>query len=374
MLDPLCVPSPAFVLELSVFKRNLACLDVFQREAGVQIILALKGFAMHRVFPLVHEITSGASASSLNEVRLAREFFENVHTYAPAYRDGEFDAIAERSCHITFNSLGEYSRYQHRLGGASAGLRVNPGYSDVATDLYNPCVKGSRLGVRADALRAGLPEGIEGLHVHNLCESGAQALATTIEHLESLYGPLLDQVAWLNMGGGHLITREGYDVATAINALRELRKRHPSLEIILEPGAAFAWRTGVLVATVLDLVETGDLPVAMLDVSFTAHMPDCLEMPYTPAVRGAVINGDAAHRYRFGGSSCLAGDVAGSYAFEQPLDIGQRLVFEDMMHYTMVKTNTFNGVALPAIGIWHEDERFELVAEFGYEDYRSRLS
>ena len=374
MLDPRHTPSPAFVLELRSFKKNLACLNAFQRDAGVQIILALKGFAMHRVFPMVHEITRGASASSLNEVCLAREFFEDVHTYAPAYRDGEFDAVAERSCHITFNSLNEYDRYRHRMGKASAGLRVNPGYSDVETDLYNPCVKGSRLGVRVDALSGGLPEGIEGLHVHNLCESGAPALATTIEHVERHFGPLLDQVKWLNLGGGHLVTRDGYDQAIAIHALRELRKQHPHLAVILEPGAAFAWRSGVLVATVLDLVEPGELPVAMLDVSFTAHMPDCLEMPYTPAMRGATLDGVGPYQYRMGGASCLAGDVVGNYAFDAALEVGQRLVFEDMMHYTMVKTNTFNGVALPAIGIWHEDNRFELVAEFGYEDYRSRLS
>jgi carboxynorspermidine decarboxylase len=250
VLDPLRVPSPAFVLELSAFKNNLACLDAFQRDAGVQLILALKGFAMHRVFPLVHDITRGASASSLHEVRLAHEAFEEVHSYAPAYRDAEFDAIAERSCHISFNSLSEYERYRGRLGNASAGLRVNPGYSDVVTDMYNPCIKGSRLGIRAQALVDGLPEGIEGLHIHNLCESGADALVTTIQHLEDRFGSLLGDLSWLNLGGGHLITREDYDRVAAAEALRALKQRHPNLTIILEPGAAFAWRAGVLVATV----------------------------------------------------------------------------------------------------------------------------
>ncbi len=373
MIDSLHIPTPAFVLELEAFQRNLAVLDDFQQAAGVELILALKGFAMHRVFPLIREITAGAAASSLNEGLLAAEFFPAVHTYAPAYREAEFDRLAALSKHVTFNSLDQFRRYRDRLGQAEAGLRVNPGWSDVATDLYNPCVVGSRLGVLPEALAAGLPAGITGLHVHNLCESGAEALAVTITHIETRFGPLLDRVDWLNLGGGHLITRADYDRPAAIAALQALRQRHPRLRVILEPGAAFAWRTGVLVASVLDIVETGGLPVANLDTSFAAHMPDCLEMPYTPAVRGAVVNGDGPHRYRLGGCSCLAGDTVGDYAFPQPLAIGDKLVFEDMMHYTMVKTNTFNGVALPELGLW-DNGRYETVARFGYDAYRARLS
>jgi carboxynorspermidine decarboxylase len=373
-LDTTSIPSPAFVLDRERFQENLNCLESFQRSAGVTLMVALKAFAMHHVFPMVRHVTSSAAASSLNEVLLAAEFFEHVHTYMPAYSDASFDAIAERSHAVTFNSVAQFETYHARLQGARAGLRVNPGYSDVRTELYNPCRTGSRLGIPVKRLvEVGLPAGVNGLHVHNLCESGADALAQTLTVLETQCGELLDDIEWLNLGGGHLITRQDYDVEMAASSLLTFQERHSHLELILEPGAAFAWRAGVLVATVLDIVETGALPVAMLDMSFTAHLPDCLEMPYTPEVRGGTIDGTGAYKYCLGGASCLAGDVVGTYAFDDALTIGQRLIFEDMMHYTMVKTNTFNGVGLPCIGVWDAGQ-FELVKSFGYDDFRSRLS
>jgi carboxynorspermidine decarboxylase len=373
-LDTTSIPSPAFVLDRERFQENLNCLEAFQRSAGVDLMLALKAFAMHHVFPMVRQVTSSAAASSLNEVLLAAEFFEHVHTYMPAYSDASFDAIAKRSRAVTFNSVAQFETYRARLQGARAGLRVNPGYSDVSTELYNPCRVGSRLGIPVKRLvEEGLPAGVSGLHVHNLCESGADALAQTLTVLETQCGELLDDIEWLNLGGGHLITRQDYDTELAASSLRAFQERHPRLELMLEPGAAFAWRAGVLVATVLDIVETDALPVAMLDISFSAHLPDCLEMPYTPEVRGGTIDGTGAYTYCVGGASCLAGDVVGTYSFDEALIIGQRLIFEDMMHYTMVKTNTFNGVGLPCIGEWHAGQ-FKLVKSFGYDDFRSRLS
>jgi carboxynorspermidine decarboxylase len=376
MLDPQRVPSPSFVLELAAFHRNLAIIGEVAEQAGVTIILALKGFAMFRVFPEVRQVVPGVTASSLNEALLgAREFGGAVHACAPVYLENEFDEIARVSQHITFNSVAQYERFRARCPNASCGLRINPEYSEVKTDLYNPCVAGSRLGVRAEQLSSGLPDGIEGLHSHNLCECDSYALAQTLANIERLFGHLLPTLKWLNLGGGHLMTRDGYDRQHLIRILREFRQRYPHIEVILEPGAAFAWRTGVLVATVLDIVENCGIRTAILDCSFAAHMPDCLEMPYTPEARGALAaDAETGWRCRLGGCSCLAGDYVGDFVFPAPLCAGDRVVFEDMMHYTMVKTNMFNGINLPTIGIWHPDDTFELVRNFDYEDYRNRLS
>lgn len=377
-IDYTTTPSPCFVLEESRLRANLELLAHVQRESGARIILALKGFAMYGTFPLVRQYLSGVTASSLSEARLGREEHGGeVHAYCPAYVDEDFDGIAAIASHVTFNSVGQFERYRGRLAGKSAGLRINPEYAEVETDLYNPCIPGSRLGVTAAQLGGKLPEGIEGLHFHTLCEKGSDTLERTLEHVEARFGSLLDQVRWLNMGGGHAITRAGYDVDKLIALVRAVRARHPNLEeIVLEPGSAVGWQTGELVSTVLDVVDNGGVRTAMLDASFSAHMPDCLEMPYRPTVLGA--KNDAApdepgHRYHLGGQTCLAGDFMADYVFEKPLAVGDRVVFWDMIHYTMVKTTTFNGVNLPAIAIAREDGRLEVLKRFGYEEYKSRL-
>lgn len=375
-LDLSPLPSPCFVLEEALLQRNLAIFDKLQRSAPIEVMLALKGFALFPCFPWLRPVLAGASASSLWEARLAaEEFGKEVHVYAPTYRPDDLPEIIPLASHITFNSLGQWQRYGNLLQGTKvkAGLRINPEYSPVETDLYNPCVPGSRLGVQAEMLQGSLPEGITGFLSHNLCESDHLALEKTLGEIEKLFGQYLPQLEWLNLGGGHLMTSKGYDVDHAIQVIQEFHQRHPHLRLIMEPGSAIAWQTGFLLSTVEDLIETPAFTHAMLDVSFTAHMPDCLEMPYRPEVRGARLPKNGDRVYRLGGSSCLAGDFLGDYAFEQPLQVGDRLIFEDMMHYTMVKTTTFNGVHHPAIGCLRRSEEFELWRSFDYEDYRNRL-
>ncbi|MEY2985670.1 MAG: carboxynorspermidine decarboxylase [Cyanobacteriota bacterium] len=370
------LPSPCFVLEESLLRRNLAIFGRLQQAAPIEVMLALKGFALFHCFPWLKPVLAGASASSLWEAQLAAtEFGQEVHVYAPAYRAVDFAQILPLASHVTFNSLGQWQRFapQVKQAGVKAGLRINPEYSPVKTDLYNPCVAGSRLGVQAAMLTERLPAGISGFLCHNLCESDHLALEKTLLHIEALFGAYLPQIEWLNLGGGHLLTRDGYGVNYAIGVLNQFHDRHPHLRLIMEPGAAVAWQTGFLLSTVEDLIVTPDFTHAMLDVSFTAHMPDCLEMPYRPEVRGSHVPGPGERVYRLGGSSCLAGDFIGDYAFETPLQIGDRLIFEDMMHYTLVKTTTFNGVYHPAIGCLRESGDFQLWRQFHYDDYRNRL-
>ncbi len=374
------IPSPCFVLDEAALRRNLELISRVQREAGVQIILAFKGFAMWSAFPLVRQYVNGATASSLSEARLCYEEMKTeAHTYSVAYLPREFNQILKISSHITFNSLSQYRRFKKRLERfpehVSPGLRVNPEWSPVETALYNPASAGSRLGEVVENLKGKLPEGIEGLHFHVLCESTSYDLEKVLENFEQRFGRFFPQLKWVNFGGGHLMTREGYDVEHLIRVLRAFRERHPHLHVILEPGSAFAWDTGVLVATVLDIVENKGIKTAILDVSFTAHMPDTLEMPYRPRIRNAHLDpSEGRYRYRLGGVSCLSGDFMTEYGFDKPLKTGQKLVFEDMIHYTMVKTTTFNGVTHPSIAIWHEDDRLEIVKRFGYRDYKNRLS
>ena len=395
--DTHAVPSPCFVLDEAKLRKNLELIDAVQREAGVTIILALKGFSMFSAFPLVREYLSGATASSLNEIKLVNEYMHvPAHAYVPAYRDDEFDEILARSSHVTFNSWSQWVKFKGGVeergkGGMdkreaplppfplsstppSFGIRVNPQYSEVATDMYNPCVPGSRLGVTRDKLPDTLPDGLDGIHFHTLCENDSYTLERTLEALEARFGDLLHQAKWVNMGGGHLMTREGYDTAHLIGLLKAFRQKY-NVEVILEPGSAIAWQTGVLVSTVLDIFDSQGIDVAVLDTSFAAHMPDTLEMPYKPIIRDAYQEPVAGKpTYRLGGMTCLAGDFMGDYSFDQPLKVGDRLVFEDMIHYTMVKTTTFNGVGLPAIGIHKEDGSFDLVREYGYESFKDRLS
>ena len=372
-------PSPCFVLDETRLRANLEQLDFIQRESGATILCALKGFAFFHSFPLVRRYLTGVTASSLHEAQLGQqEFRGQVHTYCPAYLPHDFPQLSKIASHLTFNSLSEFERYQAVLQPHnSAGLRINPEYAEVETALYNPCMPGSRLGVTAKQLRdVGLPGAIEGLHLHSLCEQGADTLERTIEVMESRFAPFLDQIRWINLGGGHAITRNGYDQRHLIAQLRALRARHPNLEqVLLEPGSAVGWQCGELVSRVLDIVRNADTHTAMLDVSFAAHMPDCLEMPYQPELLGASTTPlpSAAYRYHLGGQSCLAGDFIADYYFERPLKVGDPVIFEDMMHYTMVKTTTFNGIALPSIAVIREDGSHEVLSQFSYDDYKRRI-
>lgn len=372
------VPSPCYVLEERLLRQNLELLHGVQERSGAKIILALKGFSMYSTFPMVKKYLSGATSSSLNEARLIfEEMGALAHVYSPAYKPEEFDELMRYSEHITFNSLKQYETFKGKIQQnerhISCGLRINPQYAEVATDMYNPCIVGSRLGITREALGDKLPEGIEGLHSHTMCENDSYVLERTLVHIEEKFGDLLHQVKWLNLGGGHLMTREGYDHEHFIQQIKRLKATY-DLEIIIEPGSAIAWQTGYLKSTVLDIVDAQGVDVAILDVSFAAHMPDTLEMPYKPKIHNAYHETVAGKpTYRMGGMTCLAGDFMGDYSFDKPLEIGETLIFDDMMHYTMVKTTTFNGVGLPSIGVWKENNTFELLKTFGYETFKDRI-
>ncbi|MEI7831003.1 MAG: carboxynorspermidine decarboxylase [Prolixibacteraceae bacterium] len=373
------IPNPCYVIEEHLLRRNLELIQNVGWEAGVDIILAFKGFSLWKVFPIVREYFSGATASGANEARLAAEEMKSLaHTYSPAFTDSDFQTVLECSSHITFNSLTQLAYFSERVKTyskhISVGLRVNPEFSEVKTALYNPCAPGARLGIIGEQLGDTLPEEVEGFHFHTLCESSSFDLEKTLESFETRFGRFLGQLKWVNFGGGHLMTRKDYDTGHLIHVLKAFKLRWPNLSVILEPGSAFAWETGFLLASVVDIVENKGIKTAILNVSFTAHMPDCLEMPYQPKIRGAyqeAIEGKFA--YRMGGNSCLAGDYMGYWSFDQPLKPGDPIVFEDMIHYTIVKTTMFNGVAHPSIGIWNEKFGFTLLREFGYEDYKSRM-
>lgn len=370
------IPSPCYLLEETKLISNLETLKRVQDESGCTIILALKGFAMWSVFDLVKQYLPGCTASSLWELKLSHEKFNGEnHIYSAAYREDEFDEITQLADHLVFNSVAQWQKFGHQARGAgvSCGIRVNPGISEVATDLYNPCFSGSRLGVRPEHL-AGIDfTGIEGLHAHALCENLADSSVALIDAFEAKFAPYIPELKWVNFGGGHLMTHKDYDCDKLTERIKAFREKW-KVKVYLEPGGAIAWRTGTLITSVLDIVPTDQLPVAILDISATAHMPDVLEMPYRPAITGAGEASEKAHTYRLGGTSCLAGDVIGDYSFDAPLEIGSRLIFEDMIHYTMVKTTMFNGVRHPDIGIWHTDNSFERVRHFTYEDFRDRLS
>lgn len=373
------IPSPAFVLDERLLRKNLELISRVQQEAGIEIILAFKGFAMWSVFPLVRRYLKGATASSLNEARLCYEEMKaRAHVYSPVYFEKEMDELLGYTSHIVFNSFSQFEKYYPKVQSArhaiSCGIRVNPEYSDVETDLYNPSAAGSRLGVGSAEFPEKLPEGIEGIHFHVLCESDSYSLEKVLHNLEGKFGRHLHQVKWVNMGGGHLMTRKGYDHQHLIGLLRAFREKY-NVQVILEPGSAIAWDTGVLVSTVQDVVEHRGIKTAILDVSFTAHMPDTLEMPYRPRITGATEpTGKSRYLYRLGGVSCLAGDFMEAYDFGRELIPGDRVVFQDMIHYTMVKTTLFNGVNHPAIAIWTEDDQLRIVREFHYEDFKGRLS
>ncbi len=378
---------PYYLLEERLLRRNLELISRVARESGAEIILAFKAFALWRTFPIFREYISHTTASSLGEARLALEEFGSLaHTYSPAYTVEEFPGILRCSSHLTFNSLSQYHRFWPQVEAynehpVSCGLRVNPEYSEIETELYNPCAPGSRFGLLAEQMPDILPPGIEGFHCHCHCESSALALEHTLVHLEEKFGQWLPRLKWLNLGGGHLMTRQDYDIAHLIHIIRGLRQRYPNLSIILEPGSAFAWQTGPLVAQVVDIVENRGIRTAILNVSFTCHMPDCLEMPYQPEVRGAeslpadyVKTAPASeHVYRLGGNSCLSGDFMGSWRFPNELSIGDEVIFEDMIHYTTVKTTMFNGITHPDLVLERLDGTRQLLRQFRYEDYRDRM-
>lgn len=372
------IPSPCFVLEAARLEENLSVFERVQREAPVKVIISLKAYALFKSFPVIRQTLPGASASSLWEAQMvAEEFGSDVHVYSPAYRDEDMPNILKYAAHLTFNSLTQWQRFQPLVEQSerkpSVGLRINPQYSPVQTAIYNPCQPNTRLGISPEQLGDKLPPGIDGFLSHNLCESDSYALEKTLWHIEQYFSAFLPQIKWLNLGGGHLMTNKDYNVNHAIDVIKAFHQRYPHIQLIIEPGAAIVWQTGFLLSMVRDIIPTPDITHAMLDISFTAHTPDCLEMPYKPAIRGAREPEAGKKVYRLGGSSCLAGDFMGDYAFDQELAIGDQLIFEDMMHYTMVKTTMFNGVVHPSIGILHKDGSFELWRQFSYSDYRSRF-
>lgn len=377
------IPTPCFLLDENSLEINLQILNLVQQEAGVKIICALKGFAFWHEFPMVGHYLSGATASSVNEARLiVEEMGMEAHAYFPVYKEDEFETILTFSSHLTFNSLSQYVRFYDKVKSfgkeISLGLRINPEYSEVETDLYNPAIEGSRLGIVRSKLGDKLPEGIEGIHFHVLCENDSYTLERTLKEVEKKFDDLIRQAKWVNMGGGHLITKEGYDVEHLVELLKDFRKRYPNLEeVIIEPGEAVGWQTGFLVTSVQDIIECENFNIAMLDASFACHMSDCLEMPYKPAILNSRNPGPEDKLiYRMGGNSCLAGDLMGmgDYAFDEPLEVGEKIIFEDMIHYTMVKTTFFNGVQHPHIAVWTKDDELEILRTFGYEDYKGKLS
>ena len=377
------VQTPMYIVEENLLRDNLSLIRDVAQRADVEIIMAFKAFALWKTFPIVREYINSTTASSLSEARLAyEEFGAPAHTFSPAYTDSEIEQIAKCSSHLSFNSLSQYTRMREKATEANAqlsfGLRVNPEYSEISTLLYNPCAPGTRFGVSADKLPAILPSDIEGFHCHCHCESGADVFQRTLVHIEEKFAKWFPQLKWINFGGGHLMTRKDYDVELLVSILNDFHKRYPWLKVILEPGSAFAWQTGPLVAQVIDIVEDKGIKTAILDVSFTCHMPDCLEMPYQPDVRGAesveMEKASEKNTYRFGGNSCLSGDFMGSWRFDHELEIGEKLIFEDMIHYTTVKTNMFNGITHPSISMLKSDGKLQKMRVFGYLDYKNRMN
>ncbi len=379
------IPTPAYVVYEDRLRRNLALIDSVKQRAGVDIIMAFKANALWRSFPIIAEYCRNSTASSLNELRLGREFLGGeVHSYCPAYTPATIDEYIAGSSHITFNSVSQYERFAELLRQAEAatgrhvspGLRVNPKCSVIETDIYNPALPGSRFGADSATIGDTLPEGIEGLHFHALCESDSHDLERVLQAFEEQFGKYLDSVKWVNMGGGHLMTREGYDIDHLVKVLTDFRARHPHLKVILEPGSAFTWRTGDLLTSVVDIVENDGIKTAIIDASFACHMPDTLEMPYKPLITES-LGKDAVEgtpTYRLGGNSCLSGDFMGDWSFPTPLAEGDRLTLEDMNHYTTVKTTMFNGIQHPSLWLVPSDGAPTLLREYTYDDYKNRMS
>jgi len=377
-IDISALPTPCYIVDERLVLRNLEILRSVQQRTGCSILLALKGFSMYSVFPLVGKFLKGVTASSLFEAKLGyEEMGKEVHIYAPAYIDEEFDEILGHCDHITFNSFDQWNRFRDKIKNTktqkvSCGIRINPEYSEIETPIYNPCYQYSRLGVTLDNFRPEELEGIEGLHFHTMCEQNSDTLERTIQVVDQKFGKYIRTMKWLNLGGGHHITRQDYDIETLVRSIKFFQDKY-GVDIYLEPGEAVALNTGYLVAKVLDIVDNG-MKIAILDTSAACHMPDVLEMPYRPNIIDAGNPGEYPYTYRLGGLTCLAGDIIGDYSFRQPLKPGDRLVFCDMAHYTMVKNNMFNGVNLPSIALFNEEEGIKVIRQFGYEDFKTRLS
>lgn len=370
------ISTPYYIVYEDRMRRNLELITRVEREAGVNIIMAFKANALWRSFGVVREYNRDFTASSLNELRLGNEELGGeAHVYCPVYTERTIGEFLSRATHLTFNSLNQWNRYGERTlaAGVSPGLRVNPQCSVIETDLYNPALPGSRFGVTAEQLGGTLSEGIEGLHFHALCESTSYDLAKVLEVFEAQFGCYFKQLKWVNFGGGHLMTREGYDVDHLIGLLKDFRSRYPWLQVVMEPGSAWMWRTGDLITEVLDIVDNQGIKTAIIDASFACHMPDCLEMPYKPAVSESVDEVEGLPRYRLGGNSCLSGDYVGDWCFAEPLKPGDRLTLEDMNHYTTVKTTMFNGIQHPAMVMCDAKGDCSYLRRFDYEDYKNRM-
>ena len=375
---------PMYIIEEKRLRRNLQLISDIARQANVEFILAFKAYALWKTFPIFKEYIRATTASSLCEARLAVDKFgSKAHTFSPAYTDYEIEEIAECSSHLTFNSLSQYERLHERARKAnkdiSLGLRINPEYSEIETEIYNPCAKGTRFGISSGKLPETLPADIEGFHCHCHCENGADVFVRTLKHIEDKFANWFAQIKWINFGGGHLVTRKDYDTEMLVNTLQGFHKRYPWLKVVMEPGSAFGWQTGPLVAQVIDIVEDKGIKTAILNVSFSCHMPDCLEMPYHPNVRGAEtieenIDYSAPFTYRLGANSCLSGDFMSAWKFDHELEIGENIIFEDMNHYTTVKTTMFNGITHPAISMVHSaTNELEILRKFTPKDYFERM-
>ncbi|TFU94323.1 carboxynorspermidine decarboxylase [Barnesiella sp. WM24] len=383
-MKPQDIPTPFYIVYEDKLRENLELISRVKSEAGVKIIMAFKANALWKTFPIIREYVADSTASSLNEMYLGNEMLGGeVHSYCPAYTPETINEFIAGSSHLTFNSISQWKRFREYVDKwnsdcgnhhVSPGLRVNPQCSVIETDIYNPALPGSRFGVTADMIGDSLPEGIEGLHFHSLCESDSHALAKVLEAFEQQFGKYLNRVKWVNMGGGHLMTRKDYDVNHLITLLKEFKSRHPHLEVIMEPGSAFTWQTGDLITSVVDVVENQGVKTAIIDASFACHMPDCLEMPYQPAIAESCEQGDDTIAYRLGGNSCLSGDYVGDWYFKKPLVTGDRLTLKDMNHYTTVKTTMFNGIQHPAIVLCNHNGRCSYLRRFDYNDYKTRMS
>ncbi len=372
------VPTPCYVVDQDLLIKNLKILDYVQQQTGCQILLALKGFSMFSVMPLIGQYLHGITASSLHEARLGyEEMGKQVHIYSPAYNDKDFEDILRISDHIVFNSFSQWEKYRPQVEAVanwhiSCGLRINPEYSEIATPIYDPCYTGSRLGTTLEHFAGRSLDGLEGLHFHAMCEQNSDTLERIVQVVDEKFEPYIGQMKWINFGGGHHITRPDYDIERLIKSIKFIQDKY-NVQVYLEPGEAIALNTGYLVSEVLDTL-TNNMALAILDTSAACHMPDVLEMPYRPEVIGAGKPGEKAYTYRLGGPSCLAGDIIGDYSFDERLKPGDKVVFCDMAHYTMVKNNTFNGVQLPSIALYSEENGLKIIREFGYEDFRNRLS
>ncbi len=371
------LPSPCWLLEETLLKKNLECLQNIKDKTGAKILLALKGYALWKSFPIIKPYLDGCCASGLHEAKLADETFnKEVHTYAPAFKEEEIEEIARISHHLVFNSPSQFKRFASQAKtlnpSLSLGLRVNPEYSQSPKEIYNPCGLYSRLGTTLKNMDESILKECDGLHFHALCEQDSTALENVLKNFEERFAAYIPQMKWINFGGGHHITRKGYDIDKLITLINDFKEKY-DVQVYLEPGEAIGWETGSLISTVLDIVHNG-MDIAILDTSAEAHMPDTIIMPYRAEVRGAGEAGEKAFTYRLAGNTCLAGDIMGDYSFDVPLKVGDKVIFEDQMHYTMVKATTFNGVKLPSIAIEREDGSLEVIREFGYVDFKERLS